>query len=72
MIVEYASCGNLKMFLRNNKIQEDDFWSSNDDLQSRDDDSPRMDLKCLTSFSYQAARGMEYLASKNVSSFLKI
>lgn len=55
VIVEYAPHGNLKDFLKKNLAMND--YSS---LSSQ----PALTQKDLISFSYQVARGMDYLASR--------
>ncbi|CAH2054795.1 unnamed protein product, partial [Iphiclides podalirius] len=59
VIVEYAPNGNLREFLRNHR-PGNRYESPNEDLK----DKKTLTQKDLVSFSYQVARGMEYLASR--------
>lgn len=59
VIVEYAPNGNLRDFLRNNR--------PNSGYERAIGDTgiiPSVTNKCLISYAFQVARGMEYLASK--------
>lgn len=62
VIVEYAHHGNLRDFLRRNRIEYDSTI-------------PIIEKKCFTkkdlvSYAYQVARGMEYLSSRRVNYFI--
>ncbi|XP_026736083.1 fibroblast growth factor receptor homolog 1-like [Trichoplusia ni] len=59
VIVEYAPNGNLREFLRNHR-PGNRYESPTDDLKEK----KTLTQKDLVSFSYQVARGMEYLASR--------
>ncbi|XP_026331015.1 fibroblast growth factor receptor homolog 1-like isoform X4 [Hyposmocoma kahamanoa] len=59
VIVEYAPNGNLREFLRNHRAGNR-YESPIQDLK----DKRTLTQKDLVSFSYQVARGMEYLASR--------
>ncbi|XP_047987977.1 fibroblast growth factor receptor homolog 1-like isoform X2 [Leguminivora glycinivorella] len=59
VIVEYAPNGNLREFLRNHR-PGNRYESPTEDLK----DKKTLTQKDLVSFSYQVARGMEYLASR--------
>ncbi|XP_005177245.1 fibroblast growth factor receptor homolog 1 [Musca domestica] len=65
VIVEFAPHGNLKDFLKKNRPNS--VWGSCS-LKERDSDyleeTPVLTEKQLTSFAFQIARGMEYLASR--------
>lgn len=60
VIVEYAPHGNLKDFLKKNLAMADYNSMNTQHLLTEKD---------LTSFAFQVARGMEYLASRRVSIF---
>ncbi|XP_073959713.1 fibroblast growth factor receptor homolog 1-like isoform X2 [Choristoneura fumiferana] len=60
VIVEYAPNGNLREFLRNHRPGGNRYECPTDDLKDRN----TLTQKDLVSFSYQVARGMEYLASR--------
>lgn len=67
VIVEYAPHGNLKDFLKKNRpISEFEVSKFDDDNKER----KILTQKDLISFAFQVARGMEYLASRRVSSIL--
>ncbi|XP_050674066.1 fibroblast growth factor receptor homolog 1-like isoform X2 [Leptidea sinapis] len=59
VIVEYAPNGNLREFLRNHR-PGNRYESPTEDLKEK----KTLTQKDLVSFSYQVARGMEYLASR--------
>ncbi|CAH0732009.1 unnamed protein product, partial [Brenthis ino] len=59
VIVEYAPNGNLREFLRNHR-PGNRYESPAEDLKEK----KTLTQKDLVSFSYQVARGMEYLASR--------
>ncbi|XP_063535886.1 fibroblast growth factor receptor homolog 1-like isoform X1 [Cydia strobilella] len=59
VIVEFAPNGNLREFLRNHR-PGNRYESPTEDLK----DKKTLTQKDLVSFSYQVARGMEYLASR--------
>ncbi|XP_072933548.1 fibroblast growth factor receptor homolog 1-like isoform X2 [Epargyreus clarus] len=59
VIVEYAPNGNLREYLRNHR-PGNRYESPNEDLKEK----KTLTQKDLVSFSYQVARGMEYLASR--------
>ncbi|XP_047537588.1 fibroblast growth factor receptor homolog 1-like isoform X1 [Vanessa atalanta] len=59
VIVEYAPNGNLREFLRNHR-PGNRYESPTEDMKEK----KTLTQKDLVSFSYQVARGMEYLASR--------
>lgn len=61
MIVEYASKGNLRQYLRARRPLGMEYCYNSDQVPVED-----MSIKDLVSCAYQVARGMEYLASKKV------
>lgn len=61
MVVEYASQGNLREFLRARRPAGLEYWS---DTRLTPLDS--LEIRELVSAAYQVARGMAYLASKKV------
>lgn len=63
MVVEYASKGNLRDYLRAHRLVGLDCWNS-----SRPVSLANVETMELVSAAYQVARGMTYLASKKVSS----
>lgn len=67
MVVEYAAKGNLRDYLRAHRHS-----SGYEQPIGANTNSTALSLKNLVSFAYQAARGMEYLASKKVGSNLII
>nr|7KHK_A Chain A, Mast/stem cell growth factor receptor Kit [Homo sapiens]7KHK_B Chain B, Mast/stem cell growth factor receptor Kit [Homo sapiens] len=62
VITEYCCYGDLLNFLRRKR---DSFHSSDTSPASMEDDENALDLEDLLSFSYQVAKGMAFLASKN-------
>ena len=73
LLVEFAANGNLRHFLYNHRpdqLKTSDYLlpSINGTIPSM----PKVTLTCahLISFCYQVAKGMDYIASKNVSSFI--
>lgn len=64
VIVEYAPHGNLRDFLRMHRPASG--YEPAIGVNFKDDKS--LSQKALISFAYQIARGMEYLASRRVSS----
>lgn len=61
VIVEFAPYGNLKDFLKSNHPKLDDIG------RNSDEECKPILQKELVSFAFQVARGMEYLASRRVS-----
>lgn len=61
MLVEYASKGNLRDYLRARRPAGLEYWSS-----SRPVSLASLEIMELVSAAYQVARGMAYLASKKV------
>ncbi|XP_062268802.1 fibroblast growth factor receptor 1b [Platichthys flesus] len=59
VVVEYASQGNLREFLRTRRPVGLEYWS-----ESRQTPLDSLEMKELVSAAYQVARGMAYLASK--------
>lgn len=66
VIVEFAPHGNLKDFLKKNRPQS--AWGSCSLKRNSEylEEAPVLTEKHLTSFAFQIARGMEYLASRRV------
>jgi len=76
MVVEYASCGNLRDFLREHisaEFIEDVPDESSEPAPGRVN---RVNLPLthdqLVSFSFQIARGMQYLSAKQVSFLIRL
>lgn len=63
VLVEYASKGNLRDYLRARRPAGLEYWSS-----SRPVSLASLEIMELVSAAYQVARGMAYLASKKVRS----
>lgn len=62
MVVEYASKGNLREYLRARRPVGGEYWSG-----ARQPLLGGVEIRELVSAAYQVARGMSYLASKKVS-----
>lgn len=62
VVVEYASQGNLREYLRSRRPLGLEYWSG-----SRQSSLGSLEVRELVSCAYQVARGMSYLASKKVS-----
>lgn len=62
VIVEYASKGNLREYLRARRPPGMEYCYNPDQVPVEN-----MSMKDLVSCAYQVARGMEYLASKKVA-----
>ena len=65
VVVEYASQGNLREYLRGRRPVGLEYWSG-----SRRASLGSLEIRELVSAAYQVARGMAYLASKKVSFLL--
>lgn len=63
MLVEYASKGNLRDYLRARRPARLEYWSSSSPVSLAS-----LEIMELVSAAYQVARGMAYLASKKVCS----
>lgn len=61
MVVEYASQGNLREYLRARRPAGLEYWSG-----LRQASLGSLEIRELVSAAYQVARGMSYLASKKV------
>lgn len=62
MVVEYASQGNLREYLRARRPVGLEYWSG-----TRQASLGSLEIRELVSAAYQVARGMAYLASRKVS-----
>ena len=67
VLVEYASQGNLREYLRARRPLGLEYWS-----ESRQATLDSLEIRSLVSAAYQVARGMNYLASKKVRNFNKL
>ena len=61
MVVEYAPFGNLRNFLRERRPKADGY-----EQPIGDTNIEPLKYRDLVSFTYQIARGMDYLSSKQV------
>lgn len=67
VILEYAPNGNLRDFLRSHHPSSEYEYIIDNTFM----DTKILSQKDLISFAYQSARGMEYLASRRVSTYVR-
>ena len=67
LVVEYAMYGNLRDFLRERRPSESGYEAPVLESPQEDNMMRQLTFKDLVSFAHQVSRGMEYLASKQVS-----
>ena len=68
MVVQFSSRGNLKQYLRKQRPHRDE----SPPTCSSEEIGPPLTAKNLISYSYQVAKGMEYLSSKRVKNKIMI
>lgn len=67
VVVEYAPHGNLRDFLRQHRPSANGYEPA---IGIEEKDKKTLTQKDLVSFAYQVARGMEYLASRRVCTYI--